>query len=509
MPSTTDRSLPIPVQSRPIYPDLSTALLTCCLAIAAVMATGAATADEPPGASAAFTSQDPVVVEARELIQVGDFQSAEQMLSAPDPQADAAALRARGELIEIMHRIRHEYSLDSAGLIERVRKQIPDASGEDVERWAQETDARYRQIDGTKFYFRREPQNIFLFSKQAIERRVRAGRAPSKSAWLLTDHLEEVVAAAEQSDSAEVLPVKHRFTHTITIRGDHPRIKAGSIVRVWMPFAQEYRQQRDVKLISATPKPKLIAPNGIEGHAVSGGAQRSVYFEEIVQDPSAPLAFQEVFEFTSFAYYPKLDAAQVEPLPDHWQNAYLNERLPHIKFAPQIRREVATIVGAETNPLLKAQKIFHWVSRNIPWNAEDEYCIIPSLAVKGFDARCGDCGVQNTLFITMCRIAGIPARWQSGFQTKPDRRWGLHDWAEIYIAPWGWLPADASHGIQPSNFSLPNSRCVLNRLISSAVRGKLTERIYTSTSGTRSPRSSTTKPRGDARSLWHAPPAAE
>ncbi len=411
----------------------------------------AANADEPSGASAAFTSQDARVLEARELIESGEFQAAEQLLSATDPQANAAALQARRELVEIMHRVRHEYSLDSAGLLAKVKKVIPDANGEEVERWATETNARFRTIDGTKLYFRREPQNIFLFSKQAIERREQAGAAPPKSSFKLTDHLADVVAAAAHSDTAEVLPVKHRFTHTITIRGNHPKIKAGSTVRVWMPFPQEYRQQRDVKLVGASPEPKLIAPNAVEGDPVTGGAQRTVYFEQVVEDPAKPLVFHEEFEYVSYAYYPNLEPAQVETLPSDWGKAYLSERSPHIAFTPEIRNEVANIIGTESNPLAKAQKIFRWVSLNIPWNAEDEYCIIPSLAVKGFDARCGDCGVQNTLFITMCRIAGIPARWQSGFETKPGPRWGMHDWAEIYIAPWGWLPADASYGIQRSD----------------------------------------------------------
>ena len=39
-----------------------------------------------------------------------------------------------------------------------------------------------------------------------------------------------------------------------------------------------------------------------------------------------------------------------------------------------------------------------------------EYC---ALNLKG------DCGVQALLFITLCRIAGIPAKWQSGIDAKP------------------------------------------------------------------------------------------
>lgn len=26
----------------------------------------------------------------------------------------------------------------------------------------------------------------------------------------------------------------------------------------------------------------------------------------------------------------------------------------------------------------------------------------------------------------------------------------MHDWSEIYIAPWGWLPVDASYGVKES-----------------------------------------------------------
>lgn len=408
-------------------------------------------AAEPPAASAAFTSTDAVVLKALALMKAGKFQAAETLLTASDAKATADALRTRAELVDILHRTRIEYSLDAEGLLAKVRKSIPDATAQEVERWAKESKARYRMIDGKKLFFRREPQNIFLFNEEARQRRAKAGNAPAKAKWQLTNHLAAIVAEAERTGAVELAPVKHRITHTLTLRPNHPAVKAGSLVRVWLPFPQEYRQQRDVKLISATPEPKLIAPNGIEGNPPGGGAQRSIYFEQKVADPKQPLVFKEIVEYTSFAYYPALDEARVQPLPADWNSACLGERPPHIVFAPRIRKQVAAIVGKETNPLARARAIFRWVSANIPWNAEDEYCIIPSLALKGFTARRGDCGVQNTVFITMCRIAGIPARWQSGFETKPGASWGMHDWAEIYIAPWGWLPADASYGVQESS----------------------------------------------------------
>ena len=57
----------------------------------------------------------------------------------------------------------------------------------------------------------------------------------------------------------------------------------------------------------------------------------------------------------------------------------------------------------------------------------------------------GDCGVQAILFITLCRIAGIPAKWQSGLYVSTHYT-GCHDWAQFYIKPYGWLFADLSFG---------------------------------------------------------------
>jgi hypothetical protein len=50
------------------------------------------------------------------------------------------------------------------------------------------------------------------------------------------------------------------------------------------------------------------------------------------------------------------------------------------------------------------------------------------------------------LFITLCRLNGIPARWQSGWNTFPRFK-DMHDWAEMYIAPYGWVPVDPWAGI--------------------------------------------------------------
>jgi hypothetical protein len=398
------------------------------------------------GASAAWTSKDPAVRRALTDLDKGNFKRAEQTLATTQPSSDANVTREREEALDIISRMRQEYTLDDQSLLAKIKRRIPDATADDITKWREASQLGYRIIDGQIRYFRSEPQNLFIFSADAKKRDTLKKK---DSDWTLGEHLKKIVEEAESSGKTEVQPVQHRVEFTITVPPDAPGMKKGALVRMWLPYPQEYRQQKNVKLISSSPENPKIAPTAIEGYPVQN-AQRTVYFEQRVEDPSKPIVAKINFEFTCYAYYPKLDEKLVQPLPVEWRNNYLEERLPHIKFSPESVAQTKQIVGDEMNPLVKARKIFHWVSENIPWNSEMEYCVVPSLAEHGFKNHRGDCGVQGTLFVTMCRIAGVPARWQSGWETKPNK-WTMHDWSEIYIAPWGWLPADASYGVQKSD----------------------------------------------------------
>jgi transglutaminase-like putative cysteine protease len=199
-------------------------------------------------------------------------------------------------------------------------------------------------------------------------------------------------------------------------------------------------------LLSSSENP-TIAPNGTDGKVIGGAPQRTIYFEKRIVDPTKPLTFSEKFEYDSYAYYPILKDELAKPLPADWGGAYLGERSPHIVFSPELMATVKSIVGDETNPLKKIRKIYYWINQNIKYHAEEEYTIIPSFSLACMSRHKGDCGIQSILFITMARAAGVPARWQSGWETKRIGN-SMHDWAEAYIEPWGWIPVDQSYGLQ-------------------------------------------------------------
>jgi transglutaminase-like putative cysteine protease len=400
------------------------------------------TEDLSTGASLAFTSDDPIVKQAIALMNSGEFKQAQSLLASDDGHASSDVARAREEMKEILRRTRREYSLDAGELLAKIQKDVPGATAQDLERWTKAGEVQHRTIDGKLIYFRREPANVFRFSEEAKKRKEANAKPEKKTTdWTLLKHLAHVVAEAEKNDKSEVVPIRHRIDYTVTIPPNAKGAKSGSQVRVWLPFPQEYRQQEDVKLLEASPKVSdlVIAENG--------APHRTVCFTHTIDDPSKELNYKLAFEYTSFAYYPKLHEASAKPLAADFDRQYLDERPPHIVFSPQLKATVAKIVGDETNPLAKVRKIFHWIDDNIKYHAEEEYGVIASFSGACLTRGRGDCGVQAILFVTMCRAAGVPARWQSGWETKRDK-WNMHDWAEFYVEPWGWLPADPSYGVQ-------------------------------------------------------------
>ena len=102
-------------------------------------------------------------------------------------------------------------------------------------------------------------------------------------------------------------------------------------------------------------------------------------------------------------------------------------------------------MGDETRDVKKAWKIYEFVTTKITYSFMRDYFQFDNHGEYCAVNLKGDCGLQALLFIILCRIAGIPARWQSCMSIDEDYIGG-HDWAQFYLEGWGWLFADCSYG---------------------------------------------------------------
>ena len=92
------------------------------------------------------------------------------------------------------------------------------------------------------------------------------------------------------------------------------------------------------------------------------------------------------------------------------------------------------------------------IGAQIKYSYAIENSTIPNISEYCRTHGYGDCGQEALLFITLCRLNGIPARWQSGWDTFPHST-TIHDWSEIYIAPYGWMPVDPYMSIYATRYA--------------------------------------------------------
>ena len=391
------------------------------------------------GVARPWTSDEAPFPAWREAIARGAIAEADALVIDRD---DADAIAA----VELGRRLRHEWSLDRDAMLARIRAEVPDVTDADLDAWTASGAIEGRTIDGEPRWFRREPRNLFLHDDAARRRRLAAGRPADRAdrraatASPIVPHLARAIATADASEQAarRVLPMRTQFLYVLTVRPNLRGATRGARVRAWLPFPRVHRQQKDVQLLATTPDEHRLAP--------PTSPQRSVLLEQKVIDPSRPMRFEMSVEYVTSAVVARATDRPAKydvPTP-----ADLAERRPHVAFTDEVRRIVDEQSRDSPDAITLAKRLWNWVDDHVPWCAEHEYGLIPSIVEHGLRNRRGDCGVQALIFISLCRCAGIPARWLSGWTTEPDTA-GMHDWSEIWLdALGGWVTVDASYGKQ-------------------------------------------------------------
>ena len=66
--------------------------------------------------------------------------------------------------------------------------------------------------------------------------------------------------------------------------------------------------------------------------------------------------------------------------------------------------------------------------------------------LEALDSGHGDDYTYATIFVTLCRAAGVPARVVGGVKIADSRTAYPHFWAEFFIPAFGWYPVDPGFG---------------------------------------------------------------
>jgi transglutaminase-like putative cysteine protease len=372
------------------------------------------------------------------LVDAGDFRAAQQQIDAATAAADidADTLTALQFQRERMRRIRLDFPLTEAQAKRKLRERIPDLRDDEFAAWKQANQLEHLVIDGEPYYFNRSISNLFRLSPQATARLpkpVVRNDGPMEQANAYHD---EALRQARDTGKTSVAPRRVRVTQSIIVNAD--AVPAGETVRAWVPYPRALPgQQEGIAFIASQPARHTIAPEST--------MQRTVYLEKKAQ-AGQPTEFSITYELTVFGQVHRIDPDKVVAVGNRPDLApYLGERPPHIVFTDDMRRFSREVVGDETNPYRIAQKLYAAVDRT-PWAGAREYSTLSNISDYALHAGHADCGQQTLLLMTLLRLNGIPARWQSGMVYSDSDYDNLHDWGWLYLAPYGWVPMDVTTG---------------------------------------------------------------
>lgn len=371
----------------------------------------------------------PLPEDVLKLKNYGDFIEAQRqidylLLKRETPIALKKRLEIEKDIIKMVGINEYPFDFDQANRM--MREMFKDYSTDELANLKEQGKVDWLYIKGKVFFQRRFLMNLV---KTQIEYEKRLLVAEDNEIDLLRkQELTENVIYMKKNGYRKV---KIHLKASISVKKEYERI--GEKVRVYLPLPKNCQQVSNIHILKTTPDATLIAPEG--------QSQRTVYFETVLKENQV---FTVEYTYINEVNYVELNPEQVETSQSK-PTFELGEQLPHIQFTPYLQQLIKEIIGSESNPVKKARKIYNFITTKVKYSFMREYFTVSNISEYAAVNLKGDCGVQAILFITLCRMAGIPAKWQSGLYVSQYYT-GCHDWAQFYIEPYGWLFADVSFG---------------------------------------------------------------
>lgn len=357
------------------------------------------------------------------LVIYGDYEGAHRLIDLKLKKNIGDMLRDR--LLfekERLMRLEGEYIYPFDEALKLASSAIKDFTQEELERLKEEGYADWAFVNGKLMFHRRFLENIKKTLPEIKGRLMDSGEDSDKESDILDATVKNII---EHGQKAYHIHVKTG----VKLKKEAER--AGEKVRVYLPIPAAEKGIKNINILNTSHKPAFISP---DYHP-----SRTVYFEENLK--CGDVFFVE-YSYENYVSYIKLDYNDVDADQPVF---YTEEMPPHILFTPYLKNLAAKIVGFEKNPLKKARMIYDYITRHVKYSFVRSYSTLPNIPEYAALNLKGDCGVQALLFITLCRICGVPAKWQSGLYVNPYHI-GCHDWAQFYVKPYGWLYADPSFG---------------------------------------------------------------
>ena len=350
----------------------------------------------------------------------GEISAIDDLLKGLDPNSDEAK-RLVFERI-IANGLKDDYHIDENELLLKLQEKFPRCTVDTLKKLTEMNYADYIVKNGKVYYQNDAKRNLFGAGRVFLEHLDEEGNILPHEPRPDKFKNETFMALKEQGVRA------FRFTVKVKLKIKEEFERVGEEITVHIPYPAICDCQPYSELIESS-HPVYISEAGHRTACIKTTLKKD---EE----------FFVIFKFDRVVKYIDLDYNNVS---SEQPSFYTDELLPHIRFTPYLVDLAHKIKGDETNPLKIARKVYDYVTENINYSYLRDYLYIDQIPEYVLKNGKGDCGAQALTFITLCRILKVPAKWESGLRVGPDIN-SIHDWAQIYIAPYGWIPVDLTDG---------------------------------------------------------------
>ena len=253
-----------------------------------------------------------------------------------------------------------------------------------------------------------------------------------------------VPSAGQPSESIESIETRRfSFTYTATIES----LPDGQPAHVYVPIAIETAHQRIEEFDVEAPFEGRVEHEPVFGNRFWHGILESG------REPTTVTVRYTVERKLLRKKPPDYPVGALGEAERREMERFLkpNERVVvgHEILSP-ILAEIRRNAGLEDKGKI-ARSIYDWVVENIEykkigtgWGNGDTFWAC--------NERYGNCTDFHSLFISLARTEGIPAKFEMGFPVPLDRAegeiGGYHCWLEFYLSGVGWFPIDASEAFK-------------------------------------------------------------
>ncbi|MBP6978031.1 MAG: transglutaminase domain-containing protein [Bacteroidales bacterium] len=135
----------------------------------------------------------------------------------------------------------------------------------------------------------------------------------------------------------------------------------------------------------------------------------------------------------------------LDDIPADIRSIYLEDNEKYQIHHPVIQQALEEAVSTPENVYWTVRQIYRYIHTHMYYEMTGGWNTAPTVLSRGN----GSCSEYTFVFISMCRAAGIPARYVGSVVVRGDDTCMddvFHRWVEVYMPGYGWIPVDPSGG---------------------------------------------------------------